>query len=170
MEMIERAEWECSSCGAPAKVVRGKYRFVESGLPNVSLVGVKLVKCSKCRKVDPVIQDMKGLMQALALAVIEKPWKLSGTEIRYLRKYLNMTAAEFADHVGVDKTTISKWENDHDSVGDPSDRLIRALALTMGDGLKDSIDGIIRRFPGITSALKACGYKIDSDTQRVEYV
>jgi DNA-binding transcriptional regulator YiaG len=134
------------------------------------LVGVKLIKCSKCRNVDPVIENMKGLMQALALAVIEKPWKLSGGEIRYLRKYLNMTGEQFANHVGVDKTTISKWENDHDSVSDPSDRLIRALALTMGEGLRESIDGIVRRFPSITSALKACSYLIDSDTQRVEYV
>ncbi len=167
--MKQPKEWECSNCGAPAIVARGKYKFTGSGLKNVLLIGVELVKCKKCGNVDPIIPDMKGLMQCLALAVLEKPWKLSGDEIRYLRKYLRMTAQEFGGYIGVDKTTVSKWENDRDQVGESSDKLIRAITLTKGDGLRGSMEDVIRQFPNIGKALKACQYTYDTETQQVEY-
>jgi DNA-binding transcriptional regulator YiaG len=161
--------WTCSNCGAAARVARGTYRFTESGLGNVYLAGLELIRCPKCKNVDPIIPNMRGLMRFLALAVLEKPWRLSGDEIRYLRKYLRMTGEQFASHLGVDKTTLSKWENDRDPVGEPSDRLIRAITLTMGEGLKASIEEIVRKFPGIGRALRACRYNIDTKTQQVEY-
>jgi transcriptional regulator with XRE-family HTH domain len=80
-----------------------------------------------------------------------------------------MTGEQFASHLGVDKTTLSKWENDRDPVGEPSDRLIRAVTLTMGEGLKASIEEIVRKFPEIGGALRACRYNIDTKTQHVEY-
>ena len=167
--MKKPKEWECSSCSAPATLARGDYQFTNCGLKNVLLIGVELIKCSNCGNIDPVISNMRDLMQSLALAVVKKPWKLSGDEIRYLRKYLRMTAEEFSRHVGVDKTTISKWENDKDLVGESSDRLIRALALTLGDGLRDSREDVVRKFPDIRSALNACEYRYDTETQHIEY-
>jgi DNA-binding transcriptional regulator YiaG len=167
--MSARTGRECSNCGAAAKVARGTYRFTESGLKNVYLAGLEVIRCPKCKNVDPMIPNMRGLLQFLALAVVEKPWRLSGEEIRYLRKYLRMTGEQFASHLGVDKTTLSKWENDRDPVGEPSDRLIRAVTLTMGEGLKASIEEIVRKFPEIGGALRACRYNIDTKTQHVEY-
>ena len=55
--MTEPRKWECSNCGAPATVVQGKYPFVESGLENVYLVGIDLIKCSKCKNIDPIIPN-----------------------------------------------------------------------------------------------------------------
>jgi hypothetical protein len=68
---------ECSNCGAPAKVVRGAYDLKEVGLKNVVLQGIEIVKCPKCKNEDPIIANMNGLMRALALAVIEKPNRLT---------------------------------------------------------------------------------------------
>ena len=82
---------ECSNCGAPARVAHGTYGLKEVGLKNVVLQGVEIVKCPKCKNEDPVIPNMNGLMRALALAVIEKPYRLTGEEVRFLRKYLRLT-------------------------------------------------------------------------------
>jgi DNA-binding transcriptional regulator YiaG len=166
--MSRQTVWECSNCGAAAKVARGTYRFTESGLKNVYLAGLELIRCPKCKNVDPIIPNMRGLLQFLALAVLEKPWRLTGEEIRYLRKYLRLTGEQFSSYLGVDKTTLSKWENDRDPVGEPSDRLIRAVTLMMGEGLKASVEEIVSKFPKIRGGLRACRYNIDTKTQHVE--
>ena len=62
----------CSNCGAGARVVRGTYRFTESGLENVKLRGIDLIKCPKCKNVDPIIGRLNDLMRLLAVAVIAK--------------------------------------------------------------------------------------------------
>jgi hypothetical protein len=76
---------ECSSCGAPARVVHGTYDLREVGLKSVVLHGIEIVKCPKCKNEDPIIPNMNGLMRALALAVIEKPYRLTGEEVRFIR-------------------------------------------------------------------------------------
>jgi DNA-binding transcriptional regulator YiaG len=165
--MKQPKEWECSNCGAPATVARGEYQFTESGL-NVLLIGVELIKCRKCGNKDPIIPDMADLMRCIALAVVEKPWNLSGAEVRYLRKYLKMTAAEFSGHMAVDSTTVSKWENDKAKVGPTADRYIRALALLHGEGLKDSTEDVSRKFPEIKKALRDCEYRYHAETRQME--
>ena len=39
---------QCSDCGKEARVERGTYRFRESGLDNVVLKGIEIVKCPAC--------------------------------------------------------------------------------------------------------------------------
>jgi hypothetical protein len=101
----------CSACGAPAKVVRASYPFREISLPNVVLQGINLVECPVCGNVDPIIPRPNQLMRALALAVIRKPYRLHGEEVRFLRKYLRMMGEQLSQLIHVDKTTLSKWEN-----------------------------------------------------------
>ena len=67
------------------------------------------------------------LHRTIAHAVIRKPFRLSGLEVRYLRKYLGWSGVDFARHVGVDPSTVSNWENDKDPIGSASDRLLRLM-------------------------------------------
>jgi len=106
---------------------RGDYPFPESGLPNVVLKDIRLLKCPECGNVEPLIHGAKGLMRTLALAVIHKPTPLCGVEIRFLRKHIGWKAIEMAGVLGVDKTTFSKWENDQVPIGPQSDRLLRLI-------------------------------------------
>jgi putative zinc finger/helix-turn-helix YgiT family protein len=160
----ERTE-VCSNCGASAKVVTGDYRFTESGLPKVTLVGIDKVVCNECKNVDPIIPSMNDLFRILALAVAAKPTRLKGEEVRFLRKYLKMTAVEFSSHLGVDKTTISKWENNDDKPSARADRLIRAVAVGLSDDLREAINEIVQKFPSIGAAHKPAAYKIDPEAQ-----
>jgi putative zinc finger/helix-turn-helix YgiT family protein len=160
---------ECSNCGAPAKVVRGTYELKDIGLKKVVLEGVEIVTCPKCSNQDPMIPNMNALMRTLALAVIKKPYRLTGEEVRFLRKYLRLTGEEFSRLIHVDKTTLSKWENNDDRLGDQSDRLIRLVALGLGEGLKQESEGVIRSFTQINGKPRPVGIQMDVSTFRYQY-
>jgi DNA-binding transcriptional regulator YiaG len=130
-------------------VVRGSYQFKESGLDYVYLKGIDLVKCHDCGTIDPIIPHINELMRVVALAVIARPYRLAGEEVRFLRKFLGKTGAEFSGIVSVDITTLSKWENNEDPVGEQSDRLIRAVVLALDDKLKERSRDVINSFPQI---------------------
>src|SRR5438309_2283849 len=119
--------YKCSNCGTPAEAVLGNYPFRESGLSNVVLKNVQIVSCTQCGNRDPIISKMSEVMNLLVSSVVKQPSPLTGEEIRFLRKHISMNAETFASYVGVDKTTLSKWENEQISVGTASDRLMRVL-------------------------------------------
>ena len=76
-------------------------------------------------------------MRLLALAVVAMPQKLAGEEVRFLRKSLKMSGDEFSSLIHVDKTTLSKWENNEQAIGDQSDRLIRAVTMVFSGGVSE---------------------------------
>jgi putative zinc finger/helix-turn-helix YgiT family protein len=159
---------KCSACEADAKIVRGDYQYKESGLDNVVLRNIEFVTCPACGNVDPIIPRMTALHRVMAGAITRKPYRLSGNEIRFLRKYMHMTGERLANVMKVDKTTISKWENDQDPIGDQSDRLLRLIALGIGK-LKDKPEDLIGSFAAITPTGKHLNIKVDTDKLDYEY-
>jgi len=148
-------------------VVRGTYDFAESGLKRVRLEGIKLIVCDECGNADPIIPRVNDLMRLLTVAVIAKPYRLTGEEIRFLRKYLRMTGDEFGRLLHINRTNLSKWENDEDKVGAQSDRLIRTIALSLGEGLKGKLEEVVRKFPEIRD--EPGKIRIDMDTEKMSY-
>lgn len=158
----------CSNCGAEARVVRGNYPFKECGL-NVVLVGIEIVRCGHCENEEPIIPQLSDLMRTIAFAVVGKKSRLLGEEVRFLRKYLNMTGEEFSRILHIDRTTLSKWENNDDKVGAQSDLLIRAIALALGDGLKEKAEQYVRLFGGIQRKRRSVRFNVDPQKNEVEY-
>jgi len=119
---------KCRTCGK-AEMSPGTetYLYTESGLPNVVLVGVEVRRCPSCGHHDLVLPRVTELHRTIADAVIHKRARLSGPEVRFLRKYLGWSGVDFARHVGVDPSTVSNWENDKDPIGPTSDRLLRLM-------------------------------------------
>ena len=143
------AKPSCSYCGKPANHTRGDYPFPESGIANITLHDIPLIRCRHCGTVDPLIPRMDDEMRLLVLAIADKPCRLQGSDVRYLRNYLDMTQEDFARQLGVDKTTLSKWETGDDTIGEQSDRLIRVVALSLAKGLEDKIEAVVSHFPNI---------------------
>ena len=106
---------------------------------------------------------MNDLMRTLAFAVVSQPYRLQGEDVRFIRKYLNMTQVQLADLLDIHKTNLSKWENDEDKIGEQSDRLIRTVALALGEGLKGKMEQVIRSFPHIRKSKKRPGLKMDPE-------
>jgi DNA-binding transcriptional regulator YiaG len=100
------------------------FHFVDSGLNNVYLVGIKYFMYSDGRIV-PEIPAIKQLMQLVACDLIEQESALTGDEIRFLRKRLGQKQIEFARAIGIEPETLSRCENGHQKLGESNDKLIR---------------------------------------------
>jgi len=119
---------KCRNCDKAEMNSRPEtYLYKESGLPNVVLVGVEVRRCPSCGHHELVLPRVTELHRTLAHALLRKSSRLSGPEIRYLRKYIGWSGADFARHVGVDPSTVSNWETDKDPIGSTSDRLLRLM-------------------------------------------
>ena len=108
-------------------------------------------------------------MRTLAFAVISQPYRLQGEDVRFLRKYIKMTQAEFASYLEIDKTNLSKWENNEDRIGEQSDRLIRSIAIALGDRLKERIEEVVRSFPHIHKSRRRPRLEYDTESSSVSY-
>jgi putative transcriptional regulator len=100
------------------------YHFVECGLPNVFLVGVRYFHC-ECGEKYVEIPAIKQLMSLIARHTVMKDQALSGTEIKFLRKRLGQKAADFAASVKLQPETLSRVENGKQEVGAKTDFYIR---------------------------------------------
>jgi DNA-binding transcriptional regulator YiaG len=152
-----------------ADVVRGSYAFTECGLKNVILQGVEIVQCPQCGDEQVIIPHLDELMRTLALALVGQPYRLQGEDVRFLRKYLKMTQVEFASYLEIDKTNLSKWENNEDKIGEQSDRLIRSISLALGDGLKERMEEVVRSFPNIHKSRRRPKLECDTGDLSVSY-
>jgi DNA-binding transcriptional regulator YiaG len=100
------------------------FHFIDSGLPNIYLIGVKYFVYQDGRLV-PEIPAIKQLMQLIARDLIEQEEALTGEEIRFLRKRLGKKQTDFARDIGIEAQTLSRCENGHQKLGETSDKLIR---------------------------------------------
>ncbi len=120
----------CLQCGGAMTTARENFKYDASGLPGITLVGVEVSRCPQCGEFEVSIPQIEELHRMLARAVAAKPERLAAEEIRYLRKWLGWSGVDFADHMGVDPATVSRWENDSLQMGGSAERLLRLLVAT----------------------------------------
>jgi putative zinc finger/helix-turn-helix YgiT family protein len=159
----------CTSCGQEVQRQRGNYCFKESGLSNVLLKDIEVYKCRYCGTEDPIIPRLNELMQLIAIALTEKPSLLVGAEIRFLRKYLGMNQETFASLLGSDKTVLCKWERDQQTVGVKTDRLIRAVVLGLGAGLRPFVEQSVRKFTQINREIRTVRVELNPEELTYAY-
>lgn len=70
------------------------YHFTECGLPGVWLSGIRYFECPSCGAQSAEIPAVSQLLALIARALVEKESKLTGAEIRFLRKRLGKKAVE----------------------------------------------------------------------------
>jgi transcriptional regulator with XRE-family HTH domain len=105
---------------------RQDYDYYECGLSSVRLTNVLVYEC-KCGAKVPEIPAITGLHFMIALDLLRKPSRLSGEEIKFLRKMAGLSQTELAEIMGVTPTRPSKWESD--SASKEGDRLMRTIFL-----------------------------------------
>lgn len=120
---------KCVNCGSEMKSATGTHRYTESGLSNVTLVGVKVRTCPECGEREVSIPKTADLHRQIARTISRERGTLGPEEIRFLRKWLGYSSADFALVMGVRPETVSRWENR--DAGFPmaptADRLLRLL-------------------------------------------
>jgi DNA-binding transcriptional regulator YiaG len=111
---------------------------IESYEPNKKLyagIRVALVNqavqsrvCDKCETNRVEIPDPEGLTAAVVVARVTNRVKLNGSEIKFIRKAMEMPAKEVAKLLDVSEETISRWENGHQPIGGANEKIFRYMA------------------------------------------
>lgn len=107
--MPNRPPPRCTACGEPQSVVRTTTDYPESGLDNVQLVNVPVWQCPNDHR-ELQVPAADQLHALLTDMVLRKPAKLTGQEIRFLRKELGMTLHEFGGRLGMTDVHLSRIE------------------------------------------------------------
>lgn len=76
------------------------------GFP-VVLHNVHTVETSHGKALDI---DYNALQSLAFEALIRKPARLSGAEVRFIRHHMLMSQTVFADFLGVERSAVAKWE------------------------------------------------------------
>ncbi len=118
---------KCTECGSLMKTQKENYRYSECGLKNVTLVGIEVSRCPRCGNYEVSIPHIEELHRLIARVLIEKTTRLTGDEVRFLRKSLGWSGADFAQNIGVAEETVSRWENSAAPIGPQADRLLRYM-------------------------------------------
>jgi len=125
-------ERPCDRCGArlsERKITLEKpYKYALSGLDNLYLAGITVRECSGCGAIVPIIPRLGELHRAVAKELLGRQARLTGNELRFLRKNAGIQAAQFAVLLGIDPATLSRFETGRrPHLGPPTDKLARAI-------------------------------------------
>jgi putative zinc finger/helix-turn-helix YgiT family protein len=144
----------CLECGSPLR--RETRNVPYRSLPGTVLVGVDVDVCDHCGESYEAIPSPRRLEMALARMLAQRPGRLTGAEIRFLRKVPGWSGADFARHFGVTPETVSRWENDKVPMSDTADRLLRVMATRL-EPIDDyaALDKLLLRDAESTSAAEA---------------
>lgn len=120
----------CLECGGAMRTRREVVPFDKP----IGLRGVRLstfvARCPKCGAFEVLLPNLEGLHQAIARALVTKSARLAAEEIRFLRKVLGWSGADFAEHMGTSAETVSRWETGATPIGPQADRLLRLMVMT----------------------------------------
>ncbi|ABF90667.1 conserved domain protein [Myxococcus xanthus DK 1622] len=121
---------KCESCGGELLETRlDSYHFDESGLEDVILVGVIERRCEKCNEREVVIPRLKELHRTIAKALAAKNSLLTPLEVRFLRKHLGFSQADFAKRINVRSEAVSRWETGAEEFSWHFELLLRLMVM-----------------------------------------
>ena len=104
------------------------YHYTESGLRNIWLMNGYVVKRTPYGETVS-IRDLEGLHRYIGSVIAEQP-RLSGPELRFLRKEMGMSQRELAEFVGTSEQNVSLWER-RGRVPRAADRIVKLAYLEM---------------------------------------
>lgn len=97
------------------------YRYLESGLDNVYLVnGFDLSDNGEL-----FIHDVRELHRAIGMSLVEQKNVLSGKEVKFIRKHMDMSQTELGDLLSVGYQSVLNWEKEKCSIDGAADRLLK---------------------------------------------
>jgi putative zinc finger/helix-turn-helix YgiT family protein len=127
----EKMNNKCGVCETKMKNKRETVPY-ECGLDGIVLEDITVSLCPKCGEREVEVPNTLKLHHEIAMALARKAERLGPKEIRFLRKYLGLSSTEFANKVGVDKASVSRWERIEEptAMGGQTERLLRVLVMS----------------------------------------
>ena len=148
---------KCPQCNeVELKRRRENRQYKESGLPNVLLVNIEVSHCPKCGADLVSLPRLSELHRVIALELITKPARLMPAEVRFLRKSLGWSGADFARNLHVDASTVSRWESEtRPQEMSPANELLLRLAVAHGQRIEEYlVDDLSRVATGVPVAAR----------------
>jgi transcriptional regulator with XRE-family HTH domain len=108
---------------------RELYHYRESGLNNVWLKNWPILVCSKCKTKLPLLPDPDKTAKEITRALVSQTGRLDGDSIVFLRKAMHLNTAGLAKLLGVDRVTVSRWENNKRNIEFGLDLRLRRNAV-----------------------------------------
>jgi putative zinc finger/helix-turn-helix YgiT family protein len=119
---------KCTKCRSENVAERPEtVRYDESGLPDVWLVDIPVRRCQACGERSLVIPRIGQLHRLIANDISSQEGRLAPAEIRFLRKHLGFSGVDFAEILGVSPESVSRWENGHETMAVPTEKLLRLM-------------------------------------------
>jgi DNA-binding transcriptional regulator YiaG len=75
------------------------------------------------------IKNADQLHKAIGCYLSNQKKALSGKELRFLRKYMNLSQGQLGRLLGLSSQQVARWEKGESEISGPTDRLIRALFI-----------------------------------------
>jgi len=142
----------------------------EMGIPLVVTNCVQFKRCAVCGEETHSIPFPERLIAAAAVSRVKISDKLSGNEIRFLRKALGASAKDFAESLEVAPETLSRWENDKAPMNPMVEKMLR---ITVGVRLGKQAPAIDFRAEDILSmsikAIRELGAEITLSFKLVSF-
>jgi len=92
------------------------------------------------------IHNIESLHRCIGLEIAKNRPELSGAEMRFLRKEMDLSQVDLAGLLGVSESTIRNWENNRTINNTaPAERLLRTMYIEHVDGdgsIRESIERI----------------------------
>jgi len=127
------------------------YHYTESGLGNVWLMNGYVMKKTPYGE-GVSIQDVEGLHRLIGTIIAKRP-KLSGSELRFLRKEMGMSQRVLAVFLGSSEQNISLWER-RGRTPQTADRLIKLAYLeTISNDGNVQIRALIERLNALDATV-----------------
>lgn len=128
----------CLDCGTKMKKQKKKpYKFTECGLNNIILLDIESFNCVHCHEEEILIPFPEKLHRIIAQNLATQSQQLLPEEIRFLRAHLGFSGIGFANTIGVQPETVSRWENGSAKMSVPHERLLRTLILCEFGPIRD---------------------------------
>lgn len=82
------------------------------------------------------IPGLETLVTTVAVIRCLVPFRLTGQEVKFIRRVIGKPAKQFAEDLEMDAATFSRWENDKQTVGAWADKQLRHAAIIL---LRDKV-------------------------------
>lgn len=79
------------------------------------------------------VRDVEDLHRAIAVSLVSDRKVLSGKEIRFLRRYLDLTQRELGGLMGVSDQSVARYEKEQSALEGSNDALLRLLVCAQAE-------------------------------------
>jgi len=75
------------------------------------------------------VEDVEGLHKAIASHLVQNRKALAGSEIKFIRRVMDLTQSELARRIGATSQTVARWEKGQTEMPGAADLMLRVSFL-----------------------------------------